>query len=317
MSHGKEGKMAEEKSIQDKAKTPDTVKGVLKQHTKDIVWAVVVALLIRYFVVSAYSIPSGSMESTLLVGDYLFANKFVLGTRVPFTDTKILPFRELKHGDIIIFFHHELNPVKQKDMNGQSHYVVADEASGELKVSRSQRDFVKRCVGLPGDTIELKDKVLYLNGVKQEEEYIQYFDGKNIIRKGSPYYPYYGNRDNFGPVTVPKKGDAFGIKGGEVFLNGVNVATGKAGEQKWFIQRVYGNLLPEGLKKLRETEYGFPQPLLPKDFGPVALKYNAYFMMGDNRDESDDSRFWGFVSSKDIVGTPLIRLWPLPRFRIF
>jgi len=309
--------MSEEIKTKDKAQTPDTVKGVLKQHTKDIVWAVVVALLIRYFVVSAYSIPSGSMESTLLVGDYLFANKFVLGTRLPFTDTKVLPVRELKHGDIIIFFHHELNPVKQKDENGQEHYVLNDRSTGEIKATRAKRDFVKRCVGLPGDTIELKDKALFVNGVKQEEEYVQYFDGKNIIKKGSPYYSYYGNRDVFGPVIVPKKDDVFEIKNGEVFLNGANVAPGKTDEQKWFIQRVYGNILPEELKKIRETEYGGHQPLLPKNFGPVKVKYNAYFMMGDNRDESDDSRFWGFVSSKDIVGTPLIRLWPLPRFKIF
>ncbi|MEI7905133.1 MAG: signal peptidase I [Candidatus Firestonebacteria bacterium] len=230
-----------EKAEKDTIKVPEqkkTAAETWKQHAKDIIWAVIIALLIRYFVASAYSIPSGSMESTLLVGDYLFANKFVYGTRIPFTDIKIIPLKKPQKKDIIIFKWTGQEYVLDRD----TERPLLDEATGKYKTFTSKKDFIKRCVGVPGDTIEVRNKALFVNGVKQEEAYVQYFDAKTIYPKEK--YP----RDNFGPVTVPEK---------------------------------------------------------------------SYFMMGDNRDESNDSRFWGFVKESDIIGTPLVRLWPLHRIKLF
>ena len=230
-----------ESTERDTGKKPEVKKTAAetwKQHGKDIVWAVVIALLIRYFIASAYSIPSGSMESTLLVGDYLSANKFIYGTRIPFTDIKIIPVKQPKKGDIVIFKWKGEEYVLDKD----TERPILDEATGKYKTYTSKKDFIKRCVGTPGDTIEVKNKILYVNGVKQEEPYVQYFDAKTFYPKEK-----YA-RDNFGPVTVPEK---------------------------------------------------------------------SYFMMGDNRDESNDSRFWGFVKESDIIGTPLVRLWPLHRIKLF
>jgi signal peptidase I len=175
--------------------------------------AVLLALVIRTFLVQAFKIPSGSMEDTLLVDDHLLVNKFLYGTHIPFTDKDILRFRDPKNGDIIVF-KYPLNP---------------------------RRDFIKRCIGVPGDVIEVKDKVLFINGKEQVEPYVLHRDLAVYPRSaGNP-------RDNFGPVTVPP---------------------------------------------------------------------DSYFMMGDNRDFSADSRFWGFLPRKLIKGKAWVIYWPIPRWRV-
>jgi len=185
---------------------------VILEYVDSGLIAVLLALVIRTFVVQAFKIPSGSMENTLLVGDHLLVNKFLYGTRIPFTDNEILRLRDPKRGDIIVF-KYPLNP---------------------------RRDFIKRCVGVPGDAIEVKDKTLYVNGQAQEGAY--------EIHRDLEVYPHEtGNpRDNFGPVTVPS---------------------------------------------------------------------DSYFMMGDNRDYSADSRFWGFLPRKLIKGKAWVIYWPFTRWR--
>jgi len=186
---------------------------VILEYVDSGLIAVLLALVIRTFVVQAFKIPSSSMEKTLLIGDHLLVNKFIYGTHIPFTDNEILRLRDPKRGDIIVF-KYPLN---------------------------TRRDFIKRCVGVPGDTIEIKDKVLLVNGYAQDEPY--------VIHRDLDLYPRAtGNpRDNFGPVTVPP---------------------------------------------------------------------NAYFMMGDNRDYSADSRFWGFLPHKLIKGKAWAIYWPITRWRL-
>ncbi len=174
--------------------------------------AVLLALVIRTFLVQAFKIPSGSMESTLLVDDHLLVNKFLYGTRIPFTDKDVLRFRDPQNGDIIVFKYPQ-NP---------------------------RRDFIKRCIGVPGDVIEVKDKKLFINGKEQIEPYVLHRDLAVFPQEtGHP-------RDNFGPVTVPP---------------------------------------------------------------------DHFFMMGDNRDYSADSRFWGFLPRKLIKGKAWVIYWPIPRWR--
>lgn len=177
----------------------------LWEYTKAIGLALILALFIRAYFVQAFKIPSGSMIPTLLIGDHLLVNKFIYGTKIPFSDGKILILRKPERGDIIVFrFPHE-----------------------------PDRDFIKRIVAVEGDTIEGKNKEIFLNGKKLSEPYAQHTDIYLITGGREP-------RDNFGPLAVPK---------------------------------------------------------------------DMYFVMGDNRDQSFDSRYWGFVSSKDIRGKAFILYW--------
>ncbi len=183
-------------------------KKLLWEYVEAIVTALVLALLIRAFIVQAFKIPSGSMIPTLLIGDHILVNKFLYGTKIPFTDKKILVFRKPEKGDIIVF-EYPVNP---------------------------EKDFIKRVVATEGDIIEEKEKVVYINDKAIEESYIQHSD--NNIRFNSEFGM--NPRDNFGPITVPEE---------------------------------------------------------------------KVFVMGDNRDASYDSRYWGFVDLKSIKGKALIIYW--------
>jgi signal peptidase I len=137
---------------------------------KDVVFIVFSVLFLRTFVVQAYQIPSGSMEETLLVGDFLIANKFVFGPAIPFTPFKIKG-REPHRGEIVIF-----------------------------RAPTDDKDYIKRVVGLPGEEVEIKENQVYINGSPLDEEY--------IVLKGSP-----PSQANFGPLSVPD---------GHVFVLGDN-----------------------------------------------------------------------------------------------
>ena len=179
-------------------------KSLLWEYVEAIVTALILALLIRTFVVQAFKIPSGSMIPTLLIGDHILVNKFLYGTQIPFTDKKILIFREPEKGDIIVFKYPE-NPTK---------------------------DFIKRVIATEGDTIEEKNKIVYVNGEPVVETYAYHYDP--TTRSDSD------RRDTFGRILVPK---------------------------------------------------------------------DKIFVMGDNRDHSYDSRFWGFVDRKEVKGKAFIIYW--------
>jgi len=180
-------------------------KSKLREYIEAILLAIVIAFFIRTFVVQAYKIPSGSMKPTLLIGDHILVSKFNYGIKLPFIRSTLIPVGSPKRGDIVVFIYPE---------------------------DRS-KDFIKRLVGLPGDTVELREKQILLNGQPWKESYGVHSDSLVIPGAVQP-------RDNFGPVKVPE-----------------------------------GQL----------------------------------FVMGDNRDESYDSRFWGFVDMKDVLGKALIIYW--------
>ena len=180
-------------------------KSRLREYSEAIVLAIVIALFVRTFVIQAYKIPSGSMKPTLLIGDHILVSKFNYGIKIPFIRTDLIPLGAPERGDILVFIYPE---------------------------DRS-KDFIKRLIGLPGDTIEIRDKRIFINGVPYNDKHGVHVD--NLIIPGAVQ-----PRDNFGPARVPE---------------------------------------------------------------------GAYFVMGDNRDESYDSRFWGFVGAKDILGKALIIYW--------
>ena len=181
-------------------------KSTLREYFESLCVAVVLALFVRTFVVQAFKIPTGSMENNLLVGDHLLVNKLVFAPTLTAFERAILPTDPIARGDIIVFKYPE----------------------------EPERDYIKRVIGLPGDTLELKNKTLNVNGKALDEPYVHFLFPDAV--PGSPDYTDLDVRRKYGPVTVPA---------------------------------------------------------------------DHYFMMGDNRDNSQDSRYWGFMPRSYVKGKAL------------
>jgi signal peptidase I len=190
---------------------PEFKKSTLREYFESIVIAVILALFIRTFVVQAFKIPTGSMENNLLIGDHLLVNKFVFGPTESRLERALLPVTDIKRGDVIVFKYPE----------------------------EPDRDFIKRVIGLPGETLEVREKKVYINGRPLDEPYAHYLQP---VSSPSEFHEVtsFDVRDRYGPVTVPP---------------------------------------------------------------------NQFFMMGDNRDNSQDSRYWGFLPRENIKGKALVIYW--------
>jgi signal peptidase I len=193
------------------------------EWTKIFQVSVLLFLLIRTFLVEAFKIPSGSMERTLLVGDFLLVNKLVYGAEVPFTHKRLPRLREPQRGDVIVF-EWPNDPTK---------------------------NFVKRLVGLPGDTLEMRDAQLFRNNIAVKEAYASRTD---LI--GDP------SAQDFG----------------------------------W--QRPYL------IRTATATTPGYHPSR--NNWGPLVVPHENYFVLGDNRDNSLDSRYWGFVPDTLVKGRPFV-----------
>lgn len=173
----------------------------MKEYLWPMLIAVLIALLVRTFVVQAFKIPSGSMEPTLRVGDYLLVNELIYGIRIPYVDTRLFPYQEPKRGDVIVFIY-PVDPSK---------------------------DFIKRVIGTEGEKVQIVHSKIYIND-KQIRDPWGHFKTEGPAE-------YFQGVENFGPIVVPK---------------------------------------------------------------------DSLFVLGDNRDNSADSRFWGFVPLKDVLGKAFI-----------
>ncbi|MGE3840750.1 MAG: signal peptidase I [Vicinamibacterales bacterium] len=189
---------------------PNTFKkSTVREYFESIAIAVILALFVRTWVFQAFKIPTGSMENNLLIGDHLVVNKFIFAPAATALERLFLPMSPIRRGDIVVFKYPE-DP---------------------------ERDFIKRVIGLPGDTLEVRRKAVLINGKPLEEPYVHFLqpagpEGHEVTS--------YDVRENYGPVTVPA-----------------------------------GN----------------------------------YFMMGDNRDNSQDSRYWGFLPAHYVKGKALVVYW--------
>ncbi len=211
------------------------------ESVKAFIIAIMAALVLRQFVVAAYKIPTSSMEDTLLVGDFLLVNKFVYGAQTP--NWIGIPFTRIGF-NVPWFRFPKITEPKQND----------------IVVFRYPRDphleYIKRCVAVGGQTVEIINKELFVDGKRFPDPPQLKYDDPRVFPRNSRFYPTFrpglGSRDNFGPVTVPP---------------------------------------------------------------------DHYFMMGDNRDRSSDSREWGFAPPESIVGKPLIIYlsWNshIPTYRLF
>jgi len=189
--------------VKDDAEPKPYRKSTAREYFESICVAVILALFVRTFLVQAFKIPTGSMENNLLIGDHLLVNKFVFAPTLSAAERTLLPIDPIRRGDIVVFKFPE-DP---------------------------ERDFIKRVIGLPGDTIELKQKRVYINGTRLDEAYVQY-----LTPPGESSAEDFDVRVAYGPVTVPD---------------------------------------------------------------------DHYFMMGDNRDNSQDSRYWGFMPRSYVKGKAL------------
>lgn len=262
-----------------KVKTPQEK---FKEFIESLLFAAIAAFFIITFVVQNTRIPTGSMEDTILVGDFVLVNKFIYGSTSP----RYIPFTEI---ELPWFRLPAIRQPRAKD-------IVVFEYPGDsdqLKANPAGINYVKRCIGVPGDTIQIINKVVYVNKklfwipphIRYDVPYPKpagVFEPR-IFPKGMPW-----NEDNYGPLVVPKKG-------AKIKLTIDNIA-----QWKTIINREYG-----------KEVVGFNGSVVTIEGKPVteyAFKKNYYFMMGDNRDDSLDSRYWGFVADDMIVGEAFITL---------
>jgi len=247
---------------------------------KSLLLALLVALVIRMFFVEAFRIPTPSMKNTLLVGDYLFVNKasyFIRSPKyIPFTSVEI-PYFSIKTGD-----------VKRGDV-----FVFEYPGDRDLVVPREKKiNYIKRCIATPGDVVEIRNKQVYVNGKEYKNpegvRYLERAEDKNtpfpqIFPKGAPW-----NLDWFGPLRIPKAGDKLTITPENL--------------EQWevFIAR-------EGHKVLLGDNGQIMIDGKPNNTYTVERDY--LWAMGDNRDNSEDSRFWGFVPMDNVVGSAMFIYW--------
>jgi signal peptidase I len=249
---------------------------------KNLLFAAVAALLIKTFLIETSRVPTGSMEKTILVGDFLFVNKFIYGSSsprtIPFTDVKLPYFqfpalRDPRRYDIVVFEY-------PGDRDELAPTII--------------NNYVKRCIGVPGDTIEVVDKVVFVNKKEAPRApQIQYINNyctpkgeinPRIFPKGGAF-----NEDNYGPIVVPKKGDV------------IKLTTDNVEEWRTIIDREFG--------EIAVTVEGSQIMIKGKPVTSYTFKQDYYFMMGDNRDDSADSRYWGFVGRDKIIGQALMIYW--------
>lgn len=250
----------------------------LAGHAKTVLTTLVVALFLKTFVVEAYRIPTASMENTLLVGDFLLVNKLAYGFRtpryIPVTSVVVpsfsLPFfAKVESGDIVVF-----------EYPGDRDQLEASEPVY----------FVKRCIGLPGDKVEIRKGRVSVNGrmmllpdrgISGNGSADSY--GHRMYPPGARYTDY-----NYGPVVVPGKGD-------RITLNSGNI-------EQW--RRL---ILREG----HRIESGKDDSVLidGQARSEYVVERDYYFVMGDNRGNSMDSRYWGFVPDENLVGEALLVYW--------
>jgi signal peptidase I len=184
----------------------DFKKSTVREYFESIVIAVILALFVRTWVVQAFKIPTGSMENNLLIGDHLLVNKFVFGPAG--AERVLLPMRDIRRRDIVVFKY----------------------------PNEPQRDFIKRVIGLPGETLELRNKKVYINGEPLDEPYVHFLE----------------------PASDSQEVTSFDVR---------------------------------------------------ERYGPVRVPDGQYFVMGDNRDNSQDSRYWGFLPRGYIKGKALMIYW--------
>jgi signal peptidase I len=215
-----EGDAEETSRAAERSATRDLIARIAVEWIKSILVAFVLFLFIRTFLVEAYRIPTGSMERTLLAGDFLLVDKTAFGAHIPLTRARLPARVEPQRGDIVVFV-----PPHLPDQN-----------------------YVKRLIGMPGDTVEMRNRVLYLDGAAVTEPY--------VVQGHQP--------------------DSY------------------AGSMAWQCEYLPATMRGDACRPTRDN------------WGPVVVPAGRYLMLGDHRERSEDSRYWGFIDRDAMIGRPLI-----------
>lgn len=264
------------------APKPETFTEHVVAWIKTLVWAVSVVTIVNGLALASFVVPTGSMESTVMAGDFLFVNKFIYGPStpqiIPFINQplpyyKLPPIWEPEQGDVIVF----VFPGNRDEVTPQNFEY-----------------YLKRCVAVAGDNLEIKGGRIYVNGVEYPlPEHGQFYAWAPEIRqqiyesdKASTFPQGRGyTRDDYGPIRIPKKGDVI-----------------KLTEQNFVEWAVFIGREGHTVDAYARTIDGQPAT-------SYTVKRDYVFGMGDNRDNSLDSRFWGFIPEEDVVGTPMVVYW--------
>ncbi len=260
-------------------KKPQTMGEKAWSWTKTLVGAIIVVMFINGLLIASFVVPTGSMEKTVMTGDFLFVNKFLYGPSTP----QVIPFinqplpffrfpglRDPRQGDVIVFIYPgDRDEVKSKEF----------------------QYYLKRCIATAGDTLQIISKKVFVNGkefpIPQNGQY-DYTERISPYNKWETFPPGKGfTRDNYGPIRIPKEGDA------------ISIDQANWREWEYFIKREGHDVYSDGINIYVDNE--------------PTKKYNVErnycFGMGDNRDHSADSRYWGFIPYENVVGTPIIVYW--------
>lgn len=235
------------KALKNKEKENDKLYAVNLDWAETVYFAAFFASVVMFFFIQAFKIPSASMRDTLIEGDNLFVNKITYGLRLPFMHDKLVKFNPVKRGDVIVF-----------------RFPAESKAQINCGGPQYGRDFVKRVVGLPGDVVEVKDKVIYINNEPlPRQPYEKYEEGLTRTE-----------------LALPISEEEY--------------------QSEWE-------------NRTLENDLGI---YLRDYFGPVTVPQGMYLVLGDNRDFSCDSRFWGPVPEGNIKGKAWFVHWPIKRMKI-
>ena len=216
------------------------------EWARSITIAVILFLGVRAFLVEAFKIPTSSMEGTLLVGDYLLVNKAVYGAKVPLLGLKLPAWRDPSRGEVVVF-HPPHDPVK---------------------------NYVKRVVGVPGDTLEMREKTLLVNGHEMQEAYVRHIDQSGDATHSDMRW----QRSHLLAVGIYRE-----------------PTYGEGGGRSEYDRGSSGSDYRPSRDDYRPSR---------DNWGPITVPEDSYFVLGDNRDNSEDSRYWGFVDRRSIRGRP-------------
>ncbi len=253
----------------------------MKRLLKILISLLILALILKTFVIDAYKIPTGSMKNTLLEGDFLLVNKvaysFATPNQIPFLGNRLARMELISTGkpafnDVVAF---EI-PADYYDPNSKEYSIL-----------------IKRIIGLPGDTIEIKDQILYINHkIYRNPSFIKLnLNEAPIENINKNLFPYNGkwSLENYGPIVIPKKGMTVELNPKSILFwqNAINADYGKK------VVSVEGTVV--NINNLPFREYVFE-----KDY---------YFVLGDNRKNSIDSRYFGYVPEEWIIGKAFMIYW--------
>ena len=222
---------------------------VLVEYARSFFPVILIVLLFRSFIAEPFKIPSGSMMPTLLVGDFILVNKFAYGLRLPVLGTKIVPIGEPHRGDVFVFRYPGftcMHDGKQVRSGKPCQYPLAPVP---------QMDYIKRVIGLPGDTITYRNKTVYVNGTEIAQT-------------------------DVGPF----------------------VGTGAAGRRMAGAE-IHEEMIPGAEHQILDSSL-----MMSGREGTYVVPAGQYFAMGDNRDDSEDSRYWGFVPEQNLIGKAFV-IW--------